>query len=378
MAGGRQDREAPRKAWRTNRRIVVPIVRSGLALVMGATMLSVVSAATVVGVGLLTASPAGAYLGCPLGAGAVKGKVAVAHDAPAATRLNNTTYNGSDMTQETAFPQNVNPGGEGAFHYCGKSVFTWPVETRTEYRINGPKVGNSLTGYIVDIHTKIPFKGDNVYGCSVRQEYGPEIVDPFYCRAQGTDSGSRYATIANFTIERKKLTTVTDPHQQARLLADHCVRGETRQCVFDSKNLNTNLTGPKTNVGPTIDGQCHADTPYTYTWSQTISTTESIGSSASVTVAIGKLLPIVQASVSATYGFSWTASITSSGSIPYTIPKGQRLHLVRSAKLNEVTGGFVLAGNGDTNYLIPHASFTWADKSEAGTLTPVFERRADC
>jgi hypothetical protein len=272
----------------------------------------------------------------------------------------------------------VNPGGSAGFHYCGKSVFTWPVETTTEYRINGPKVGKSLTGYIVNIHTKIQFKGDNEFNCSVRQEFGPQTVDPFYCSTKGTDSGSRYAIIADFTVGLKKVTTVTNPHEEARLLAEHCVRNDPTRCVFDSKKLNTNVYGSQEPVSDSVDAPCNSDTTFTFTWSQTVATTENIGTTASLTVSVGKLLPIVQASVSATYGFSWTQSKTFSGTLPIPIPKAHRAHLVRKALLNEVVGSFLLVGNGDTNYLIPHADFQWADPSGKGIITPNEDRRRDC
>src|SRR3954470_22981262 len=243
------------------------VVRSVAAIAM---------VAAVIGVGLLTAAPpAGAYLGCPLGAGAIKGKVAVDVGLRAITRVNEPSYNGGIMTQNTAFPQNVNPGGSGEYHYCGKTVVDWPVETSTQYRINGPKVGNDVTGYLIDIHTKIPFKGDNEYRCSMRQEYGPKTVDPFYCRTNPTDAGSRYAIIADFVVGLKKNVTVTNPHDEARLLAEHCIKEDLTQCVFDSKNLNTNLYGPEVPVSDAIDGRCDADNTYTFSWSQTISTTEN-------------------------------------------------------------------------------------------------------
>lgn len=368
------DRMHPRRLYRC----ALSVVRMVLAIAVGATALSVLSAAGVVSVGLLTASPAGAYLGCPVGGGAVKGEVKVASGGPPMARIGNTSYNGDLMTQNTAFPQNVNPGGSGAFHYCGKSVFTWPVETKTQYRINGPRVGKDLTGYIVDVFTKIPFKGDNEYTCSVSQEFGPKTVDPFYCSPKGTDAGSRYAIIADFTVGLKKVSTITNEHEQARLLADHCAKQDLTRCVFDSKNLNTNVYGPQEPVTDAVDATCTHDLPFTFNWTQTIATTENIGASASVTVAIGSLVPIVQANVAATYGFSWTQSRTAGGTYPYTVPKGHRMHLVRSAKLNEVTGSFLLAGSGDTNYLIPHATFKWMDRSETGIISPKLEQLAGC
>jgi len=339
---------------------------------------AVAVAATAVGFGLLTAAPAGAYLGCPLGAGAVKGKVVVESGVPAVKRVDNTSYNGDLMTQNTPFPLDVHPGGSGEFHYCGKSVFTWPVETTTQYRINGPKVGKDVTGYLVDIHTKIPLKGDNEYTCSVRQEYGPKTVDPFFCSAKGTDSGSRYAIIADFTIGVKKLQTVTDPHDEARLLAQKCLRADLTQCVFDPKDLSTNIYGPEVPVSAAVDAHCDSDTTHTFTWSQTISTTENIGATGSVTVSIGQLVPIVQASVSATYGFSWTQIGMVGGTVPYHIPAAHRLHVVRRALLNEVSGRFVLVGNGDTNYVVPHATFKWMDRSEQGIISPKKERLPNC
>ncbi len=380
MAGEHPSRTASRNRKHPRRlcQDAVSVFRVGLAIVAGATMLSVVSAAGVVGVGVLTAQPAGAYLGCPLGGGATKGKVLVAHGGPAITRVDNTSYNGDLMTQNTPFPLNVNPGGEGTFHYCGKGITTWPVETKTEYRINGPKIGKDLTGFLVAIHTKIPFKGDNVFTCSVRQEFGPNTVDPFYCSTKGTDSGSTYAIIADFTIGLKKVTTITNEHEQARLLADHCVRDQPTRCVFASKDLNSNVYGPEEPVTDSVDATCTHDLPFTFTWTQTIATTENVGASASVTLAIGSLVPIVQANVAATYGFSWTQSRTAGGTYPYTVPKGYRMHLVRSARLNEVTGSFLLSGNGDTNYLIPHATFKWMDRSETGIIGPRLERLPSC
>jgi hypothetical protein len=353
-------------------------VRITLAVVIGSAAIVTASAVTVVGVGLMTATPSAAYLGCPVGGGAIKGKVLVAGGGPPMTRASNPSYDGDITTQNTPFPLNVSPGGNGEFHYCGKGVLTWPVEAKAEYRINGPKVGKDLTGYIVDIHTKIPFKGDNQYTCDVRQEFGPKTVNPFYCGTKGIDAGSRYAINAEFTVGVKKIVTVTDPHQEARLLAEHCVRGEPTQCVFDSKNLNTNVYGPEESVTDAVDAPCGEGLTYTFSWSQTIATTENVGGSASLTVAIGKLLPIVQASVSATYGFSWTQSKTVSGTYPYPIPKGHRIHLVRTAKLNEVTGGFLLASNGDTNYVIPHATFKWPDPSGSGIISPKLEPLASC
>jgi hypothetical protein len=127
-----------------------------------------------------------------------------------------------------------------------------------------------------------------------------------------------------------------------------------------------------------VDAPCTEGLTYTFQWSQTIATTENVGATASLTLSIGKLLPIVQASVSATYGFTWTQSKTVSGTYPYPIPKGHRIHLVRTAKLNEVTGSFLLAGNGDTNYSVPHATFKWADPSGSGIISPKLERLAHC
>jgi hypothetical protein len=43
---------------------------------------------------------------------------------------------------------------------------------------------------------------------------------------------------------------------------------------------------------------------------------------------------------------SWTQSKTVTGSLTIQIPKGHRAHLIRSAKLNEVTGSFLLARQG--------------------------------
>lgn len=359
-------------------RNAVSIFRVGLAIAIGATVLSAVSAAAVVGVGLMTATPAGAYLGCPLGGGAIKGKVLVTGGGPALSRVSNPSYNGDLVSQNTEFPKSVSPGGSGEFLYCGKGVTTWPVETKAEYRINGPKVGKDVTGYIVDINNKIPFAGSNEFTCSVRQEFGPKTVDPFYCNTKGQDAGSRYAILVDFTVGVKKLVTVTDAHEEARLLAEHCVRGEPTQCVFDPKNLNTNVYGPEEPVSDSVDATCNHETTYTFSWSQTITTTENVGGSASLTLAVGQLLPIVQASVSATYGFSWSQSKTVSGTLPVPIPKGHRVHLVRTAKLNEVTGSFLLAGNGDTNYVIPHATFKWADPSGSGIISPKEEPLARC
>jgi hypothetical protein len=140
--------------------------------------------------------------------------------------------------------------------------------------------------------------------------------------------------------------------------------------LFDRANLNTNVCGPEEPVSPAVDGTCGHDTPYAFMWSQTIGTTENVGGTTMLGFNIGKLVPIVQFSVSLTYGFAWTQSKTVGGNISYTTPKGQRMHLFRKAKLNDVSGQFFLSGPGDTNYLIPHATFKWADPSGDGIISP--------
>lgn len=354
--------------------------RRGLIASRTAVLAVLVFASALVGVVSLGPTPASAVAGCGSGAGVIYGNIKVTGNGPQLTR-SELTWNGNTTIPNKAMAEHASPNSTQDFKYCGKGLFDWPMEANTKYRINGPSVGGQATGYLVKIHTKIPGWGDNEVSCSIDQEYGPPDIDPFYCKANNiTDSSyGRYAIGTDFEIGRKGQKILTNEHERARLLSDFCSKNDAHQCKYDPNTRITETYGPEELVA-SASASCTGDVPFTFNWTQAIITTETVGATATLGVNIGKLVPIVSASLSANYGFTFTQNFTASGTYgPYNIPKGQRLNLYRSALLNSVNGTFVLSGTGDTLYVVPNATFKWPSPgNDKGHLIPREGPRGDC
>ncbi|MFF7635176.1 hypothetical protein ACFZB9_18775 [Kitasatospora sp. NPDC008050] len=128
-----------------------------------------------------------------------------------------------------------------------------------------------------------------------------------------------------------------------QLMAD-CASG-TGKCTFNDPVVNSAYLGDYRQVSDTLYNCSASPATQGLGWSDSVGSSDSLD--VSVTVG-GKIAGIVEASVTAKYGHTWTTSHTDSGSLGMTVQPGEVGWISRAQVMQQVSGKW------QTHYDNPH------------------------
>ena len=148
---------------------------------------------------------------------------------------------------------------------------------------------------------------------------------------------------------------------QAGILEQYCQLGNA-SCQF-TPTKHENVLGPRHVVGNMVYNNMPDSQNTTITVSDTVGATDSINIAASVKVSIMK---IVEATVSTTYGHTWTTSHTFTQAEQLAIRPYYKAWLEAAEPMNRYTGDFVVT-MGNTTWNLQDVSFDSPNPSGAGS-----------
>jgi hypothetical protein len=127
--------------------------------------------------------------------------------------------------------------------------------------------------------------------------------------------------------------TAADTPTREEILAD-CDSG-LGKCTFNSPQLGEPYLGKFEQVSDTLYNCSTSDTTKKLTWTQKVGSTDSVG--VSVTAG-GTLMGLVNVSVTATYGHTWTTESSESDEQPVTAKPGEAAWISRAQLMQNVSG----------------------------------------
>lgn len=150
------------------------------------------------------------------------------------------------------------------------------------------------------------------------------------------------AVVAGFPGSASAAGEAGKPTRQ-QLMAD-CASG-TGKCTFNDPVVQKSYLGDYRQVSDTLYNCSSSPVTQGMSWSDTVGSTDSLD--VSVTVG-GKIAGIVDASVTAKYGHTWSTSHTEGGSLGTTVQPGEVGWISRAQVMHQVSGMW------QTHYDNPH------------------------
>lgn len=182
---------------------------------------------------------------------------------------------------------------------------------------------------------------------------------------KGATSGQVKADGYTIAVLNTAGTVTTIPagqgQAQAKILEQYCQLGNAT-CEFTPKK-HENVLGPRRVVGNMVYNNMPDSQNTTITVSDTVGSTDSLQIAASVKVSIMK---IVEATVSTTYGHTWTNSHTFTQAEQLSIRPYYKAWLEAAEPMNRYTGDFVVT-MGNTTWNLQDVFFDSPNPNGAGS-----------
>ncbi|MCQ4043404.1 hypothetical protein ACFOSC_02260 [Streptantibioticus rubrisoli] len=141
------------------------------------------------------------------------------------------------------------------------------------------------------------------------------------------------AASCGFVVAATVPSSAADEPTREAILAD-CESGSGK-CTFNSPQMGEPYLGNFVQVSDTLYNCSTSDTTKKLTWTQKVGSTDSVGVSVS---AGGTLMGLVNVSVTATYGHTWTSETSESDEQNVTAKPGEVAWISRAQLMQKVSG----------------------------------------